>query len=137
MIIGILTVHIPFSEVATLILKDFAIHGEYLRKQADLRLFLKLVGRVAIDEDSFSGSVGMQIEEAEVFVLMMEMKDHFLDCVDRRVSLWIGVDIASVEVDAVGINSICTSCNTIGIEDWKDVEDESIPKQTSLITVFG
>ena len=96
MIIDVLAVHVPFREVAALILKDLAIHRQYLRKETDLRLLLKFIGRVAVNEDSLSGCVGVQVEEAEVFVFMMVMKDHFLYCVDRRVSLWVGVYVASV-----------------------------------------
>lgn len=96
MIIDILTVHISLSKVASLILKDLAIHRQYLRKEADLGLLHEFIGRVTVDEDSLPGCVGVQVEEAEVFVFVVEVKDHFLYCVDRGVKLRVGVYVASV-----------------------------------------
>ena len=96
MIIDILTVHVALCKVASLILKDLTIHRQYLRKETDLCLLQEFIGRVTVDEDSLPGCVGVQVKEAEVFVFMMEMKDHFLYCVDRRVKLRVGVYVASV-----------------------------------------
>lgn len=96
MIIDILTVHISLCKITPLILKDLTIHRQYLRKEADLSLLHEFVGGVAVDEDSLAGCVGVQVEEAEVFVFVVEVKDHFLYCVDRRVKLRVGVYVASV-----------------------------------------
>lgn len=59
-------------------------------------MFLQLIGRVAVDEDSLAGCVGVQVEEAEVLVFMMKVQDNLLYCVDRRVKLWVWIYVASV-----------------------------------------
>jgi len=137
MVIDIFAVHILFSEVASLVLKDLAIHGEYFGEEADLDLFVELVGGVAIDEDAFAGCVGVEIEEAEVLALAVEVGDDFLDGVDGTVGLGGRVDVASVEVDAIGVHPVVPSRHPIRVQNGEQVEHEFVPEQSALLAVLG
>lgn len=96
MVIDVFAIHVLFSEVASLILKNLAVHWQNFRKQADLHLLVELVRRIAIDKNSFSSGVGMKVQKPKVFAFAVKMNDSFLYCVDGAVCLWGGIYVAAV-----------------------------------------
>ena len=126
MIIDILAVHVLFREVAALVLEDLAVHRQYLREEADLCLFLQLVAGVAVDEDPFTCSVGVQVQKTEEFTPFVEMQNNLFDCVDRGVNFGTGIDVASIEVYSVGVDSVCPTGYSIWVEDWEQVEHKLV-----------
>ena len=61
MVIDVLAVHVALGKVTSLVLKYLAIHRQYLREQTYLRLFVKFVSGVAINEDTFSSCMRMKV----------------------------------------------------------------------------
>ena len=96
MVPDVLVVHILFSEIAALILKNLTVHRKYLREKADFDLFLQFIDRVAINEDALSGRMGMEVQKTEKFVLLVVVHDYFPDGIDGRVLFGRRVDVAPV-----------------------------------------
>ena len=96
MVSNVFAIHVFFSEVATLVLKNLAVHGEYLGKKAYFDLFLEFIYRVSINKDAFSSCMGMQVQKPEEFVLLVVVHNYFSDCIYGRVLLSRGVDIAPI-----------------------------------------
>jgi hypothetical protein len=136
-VVDVLAVHVLLGEVAALVLEYLAVHRQDLREQANLRLLLQLVAGVSVDENALPGRVGVQVEEPEELGLAVEVQDDFLDCVDGGVRLGTGVDVAAVEVDAVGVDPVVPAGDPIGVEDGEEVEDEAIPEQSRLLAVLS
>ena len=59
MIIDIFAIHVLFGKIASLVLEDLAVERKYFRKEADISLFLKLIGWISINKHSFSGCMSM------------------------------------------------------------------------------
>lgn len=70
--------------------------------------------------------MGVEVKKSKIFVFVMEVHDYLLYCVDGRMRFRIGVNIASVKIDSVGINSVGTTSNAIRIEDREKIEDKLI-----------
>jgi len=121
-IIDVLAVHVLLCEVAALVLENFTIHGQYFRKETDLCLFFQLVAGVAVNEYPLSRRMGMKVQETKEFTFFVEMHDHFFDCVDGGVCFGTGVNVASIEIDSVGVDSVSPAGNSIRVEDGKQVE---------------
>lgn len=49
----------------------------------------------------------------------MEMQNDLLDCIDGRMCFGIGIDVAAIEIDAVGIHSVVPTCHSVRVEDGK------------------
>ena len=96
MVPDVLVVHILFSEIAALILKNLTVHRKYLREKADFDLFLQFIDRVAINKDALSGCMGMKVQKPEKFVLLVVVHDYFPDGIDGRVLFGRRVDVAPV-----------------------------------------
>lgn len=79
----------------------------------------------------------MQVEESEIFVLSVRMQHYLLDCVDGAVLARRRIDVAAIEVDAVGVDSEMSSCHAIWVEDREDVEDKGFSKQLAQFCVSG
>jgi hypothetical protein len=79
----------------------------------------------------------VQIEEGEVLIFGMAVHDDALHCVDGAVFLGRRVDVAPVEVDAVGVHPEVSPGHSIRVEDGKDVEDEVVPKDSACLAVLG
>lgn len=57
----------------------------------------------------------------------MEVQDNLLDCIDGRMVLWIGIDITTIEIDAIRVDSVMPTSHAIRVEDGKQIEYEFIP----------
>lgn len=130
MISDVLAVHILFGEVAALVLEYLTVHGQYLREQAYFDLFVKLIDGVTINKNTLLGSVGVQIQKAEELPQFVVVHDDLPDCVDGGVQFGRGIDIAPVEVDAVGVDPVVSPRHSVGVENREDVKDELVPQQS-------
>ena len=57
-------------------------------------------------------------------------------CVDGGMVLGRGVEVAPVEVDAVGVHSVMPPTHSIWVKDWKYIEDKPIPEKCCFGVVF-
>lgn len=126
MIVDVLAVHVLLCEVAALVLENFTIHRQYLRKEAYLCLLLQLVAGVAVNEDPLSRGMRMKVQKTTEFTFFVEMHDHFFYCVDGGMCFGTGVNVTSIEIDSVGVDSVSPAGNSIWIEDGKQVEHKFI-----------
>jgi hypothetical protein len=84
--------------------------------------------------------MGMKVQKSKIFASVVKMHDYLFDCVDWGVSFGRWVYVAPVEIDAIGINSVVPPSHSVRVENRKDVENESVPKQSSLfasLSKFG
>lgn len=65
------------------------------------------------------------------------MQYYLLDCVDCAVLAGRRVDVAAIEVNAIGIYSEVSSRHAVGVENGEDVEDEVISQQLAKFCVSG
>ena len=79
----------------------------------------------------------MQIQKTEIFIFGMAVQNHLLDCENRRMVLRRRVDVASVEVDAVRVDSVMSTGHAVRVEDGKDVEDKLVPQKTGFVAVLA
>lgn len=67
----------------------------------------------------------------------MEVHDHFFYGVNRRMILRGRVDVASVQVYAVGVHSVVSSGDPVRIENGKQVEYKLVSENPCFFTVFS
>lgn len=137
MIVNVLAVHVLLSEVASLVFEYFTIHGKYLREEAYFCLLLQLIAGIAVDEDALPCCVCVQIKKAKKFVPLVEVKDDAFDCVDGRMRLRTGIDVATIEIDAVGIDTVMSTGHPIRIENGEKVKDEAVSQQPCFFSIFS
>lgn len=137
MVINIFTVHIFFGEVAAFVLENFTIHRENLWKQADLDLFFKLICRIPINKNTFSGCMSMKVQKSKVLSFIVKVHNDFFDCIYRRMIFRRWINITSIEVDPVWIDSIVSSSYPIGVENREEIKHELVPQKSGLFSVFG
>jgi len=56
----------------------------------------------------------------------MKMSDDLFDSINRRVVLWRGVDVASIEIYAICVYSIMTSSHSIRVENRKKIKNKLV-----------
>lgn len=127
MVVYFLAIHIFFGEIAALVLKNLAVHGQDLREKTYFSLFLKLIASITVDEDTFPSCVCMQIQKAKKFSFFMKVQNNLFDCIYWWMSFWIGIDVTSIEIDSIRVYSVMATSHSIRVEDGKQIEDEFIP----------
>ena len=137
MIINILTIHIFFSKITSLVFKYLTIQRQYLRKKADISLFLKLISRISINKNSFSSSMSMKIQKPKILVLTMIMSNDLLYRVNRRMMFVRRIDITTIQIDPICVNSIMSPCHSIRIYYRKDIKHKFIPQESYLFTILS
>ncbi len=70
----------------------------------------------------------MKVKKPKVFILLVKVHYDFLYCVDWGMHFGVGVNVAPVEINAVGVNPICTARNAIRIEDGEEIKNKFIPQ---------
>ena len=137
MIINILTIHIFFSKITSLVFKYLTIQRQYLRKKADISLFLKLISRISINKNSFSSSMSMKIQKPKILVLTMIMSNDLLYRVNRRMMFVRRIDITAIQIDPICVNSIMSPCHSIRINYRKYIKHKFIPQKSYLFTILS
>ena len=70
--------------------------------------------------------MSMQIQKTEVLVFIMEVSDHLFDSIDGRMIFGRRIDVASVEVDSVCIDSVVSSGDSIWVEDGEKIKNKFV-----------
>ena len=91
-------------------------------------LFLKLVHTVAVYEGSSSRSMSMQIQKCKKPITIIQMKYKITDRIDCRLKFHCRINIASVQIYPICIDSVMASPHTIWIQNRKNVEYKIIAK---------
>jgi len=81
--------------------------------------------------------MGMQVQKSKILSFTMKMGDDLFYGINWGVQLGRRVDIAAVQVDSIGVNSIVTSCHSVGIDDRKYIENKFVSKKSGLLAILS
>lgn len=79
----------------------------------------------------------MEIEEGKIFTFVVEVHDDLFDCVNWGMIFGGWIDIASVEVYPIRIDSVVSPSNSIGIEDGEEIKDKFVSQKPGLLGILS
>lgn len=136
MISFLFAVHILLSKVTALILEIRTVHRKYFREKTCLHLLLKLVYAIPVDEGPSPWSVSMEIQKCKESIIIIQMQYKITDCIDSRLKFHRWIDVTSVQIYSISINSVMAPAHTIRIQNRKDIEYEIISEYLSLFIIL-
>jgi hypothetical protein len=125
--------HIFFAEIAGVVIKVGAIVGDYLRKETDLNLALKIIDRVAVNEDALFVDVSVKVQTKFDVIILNHLEQKLFDSVYLWLFELIWIGVASIEVFSSCVSSEITFSNTVRVYDWNYVKDKFLQKHSGLL----
>ena len=80
--------------------------------------------------------MSMQIQKCKESIIIIQMQYKITDSIDSRLKFHRWIDVTSVQIYSISINSIMAPAHTIRIQNGKDIEYEIISEYLCFFIIL-